>query len=70
MQYIKPINLWTHGDAVLNGQIKLQRGQWVKCGSDLARYVGISKGGTIWVAHNQSNSRDTAKRFRDLCQAI
>jgi len=35
-----------------------------------ARFVGISKGGTLWVAHNQGNSKDTLHRFKDLCAAI
>ena len=70
MKFIKPIDLWTHGEAVLKGQIKLQRGQWVKCGNDMARFVGISKGRTLWVAHNQGNSKDTLQRFKDLCAAI
>ena len=69
MQFIKPIDLWIHGDAVISGQIKLQRGQWVKCGSQLSRYVGV-KNRCLWVAHSQGNKADTKKRFLDLCEAF
>jgi len=69
MKYIKPIDLWKHGDAVLEGQIKLQRGQWVRCGSQLSRFVGV-KGRYLWVAHQQGNKADTRKRFQDLCEAM
>ena len=70
MKYTKPIDLHLHGEAVLSGEIKLQRGQWVKCGNGLSRYVGINQGRTIWVAHSQGNSKDTAQRFKELCEII
>ena len=68
MKYTKPIDLHLHGESVLSGEIKLQRGQWVKCGNVLSRYVGIHQGRTIWAAHPQGNSKDTAQRFKDLCE--
>ena len=69
MKFIKPIDLWIHGDAILSGQIKLQRGQWVLCGSQLSRFVGV-KGRSLWVAHSQGNKADTKQRFLDLCEAF
>lgn len=69
MKYIKAIDLWTHGDAVLAGQIKLQRGQWVRCGSQLSRFVGV-KNKCLWVAHQQGSKKQTRQRFKDLCAAF
>ena len=69
MKYIKAIDLWTHGDAVLSGQIKLQRGQWVDCGHQRSRFVGV-KGRSLWVAHWQGSTSHTRQRFKDLCEAF
>ncbi len=70
MKFIKPIDLWIHGDAVLSGQIKLQRGQYVRCGSQLSRFVGVKNKTSLWVAHSQGNKTDTRQRFIDLCEAF
>ena len=45
MKYIKAIDLWTYGDAVRNGQIRLQSGQWVRLGPDgqLSRYRFVGR---------------------------
>jgi len=69
MKFIKPIDLWVHGDSVISGQIKLQRGQWVLCGPQLSRFVGV-KGRSLWVAHSQGNKAETRQRFTDLCEAF
>jgi hypothetical protein len=34
MQYIKAIDVWTYAKAIEQGQIKLQRGQWIRLGPD------------------------------------
>jgi len=70
MKFIKPIDLWIHGDAILSGQIKLQRGQWVLCGSQLSRFVGVKDKRSLWVAHSQGSKAETRQRFIDLCEAF
>lgn len=73
MKYLPAINLWDRGiqTAIINGQLKLQRGQWVKCGGGkLSRFVGVKPSGSLWVAHWQGNGKDTAKRFKTLCEVF
>lgn len=52
--YLPTLDLWntaTH-NAVVSGQIKLQVGQWVRCGSPhLSRFVKVTEGGSIWAVH-------------------
>lgn len=70
MKFLPTINLWSNGvqDAIIAGQMKLQTGQWVTCGTGnkKARFVGVSKGGTLLVAHEQGSPKANAKRFADL----
>ena len=54
MKYLPTINLWSDGmiDALLSGQLRLQRGQWVRCGSTKpSRFFGVTTTGSIWCAH-------------------
>lgn len=69
MKYVKVVDLWDAKmqDAILAGKVKLQKGQWVKCGSNkLSRYIKTT-GRSLWVAHPQKNSKDTLERFKQLC---
>ena len=70
MKYLPTINLWADGitTAILAGQLKLQRGQWVKCGKDgdPARFVQVKSGRSIWVAHSEGD-RKTTDSFKRLC---
>jgi hypothetical protein len=67
MRFQKAIDLWSpDGERVLSGQLKLQCGQWVRCGSDrLSRFVK-STGRSIWVAHPQRTPKETLERFKTL----
>ena len=55
MQYVKTIDLWDESVASLirQGALKLQRGQWVRCGrgrrSRLVDINSLSK--TVWAVH-------------------
>lgn len=73
MKYLPTIDLWNPAisSAVRTGQIKLQVGQWVKCGSEKkSRFVCKQpKSGTIWAAHWQGNGKETLKRFKTLHKA-
>ena len=66
MQYQKTINLWA-GDneqRLRDGRLRLQCGQWVKCGNDpiKSRYIGIF-GLSVWVAHGVDH-KAVVKRFK------
>ena len=56
MRYVKTVDLFV-GDnhsRILNGDLKLQRGQWIHaCGSDHppSRFYGVSPAGVIYAAH-------------------
>jgi hypothetical protein len=67
MRYISTLNVWDKSiiDAILSGQIKLQVGQWVTCGSNndhKSRYVSNSKL-SIWLVHWQGTGKATTDKF-------
>ncbi len=74
MRYLPTINLWADGiqTAMANGQLKLQPGQWVRCGEtgERARYAGTSKGGALYVAHHNGSNQARHERFKDLLEAL
>ena len=42
MKFIKPVDLWDESivQAIKQGNLKLQKGQWVRCGSgQLSRFI-------------------------------
>ena len=58
MKYLPTLDLWDPGigKAVETGRLKLQRGQWVRCGQQKpSRVVNVSERGTIWAVHPQPN---------------
>ena len=68
MRFQKTINLWEHGiqDKILSGEIKLQPGQWVLCGSDKpSRFCGVTKTGTFVCVH-----RDKSGKVKNECFKI
>ena len=68
-RYMDTVDLWDHNTAymVRTGQIKLQAGQWVKCGqSKPSRFVKLEDSGVVIAAHPQDGS--TGKRFENLCR--
>jgi hypothetical protein len=71
MKFTTPLNLWAPGvqDAILNGTLRVQRGQWVRCGDGkLSRFVR-STGRSLWVAHWQGSGAATRERFMTLVAA-
>jgi len=68
MKYLPTINLWDNAviTALRNGQLRLQRGQWVSCGSDKPSRFVCMKGNSVWAAHPQGK-QGTYKRFKQLC---
>lgn len=71
MKYTKTIDLWAPGiqEQILNGSLRVQTGQWVRCGSEkLSRFVR-STGRSLWVAHWQGSGTVTRQRFTTLVAA-
>ena len=68
MKYLPTIDLWnpaTHA-ALLSGQLQLQVGQWVRCGSSRpSRFVGLS-GGSVRAVHPEGEQGIKAARFSYL----
>ena len=70
MQYLKTIDLWGKGvqRAIQSGQIKLQVGQWVKCGDgEKSRYLGHTKH-TFDCVHWQGSAKRTNELFKARIQ--
>jgi hypothetical protein len=68
MKYLPTINLWETGiqEAILCGQLKLQCGQWVKCGGGKPSRFVKAKKHSLWVAHPQGSPQATRDRFNSL----
>ena len=71
MRYIKTVDMWD-GEAsqlVRAGELKLQRGQWIRCGTDnLSRFVRMLPCGTIHAAHWSGSGAARQERFVTLCK--
>ena len=69
MRYIPTPDLWNHHTAymVRTGQLKLQPGQYVKCGQEKpSRFVAMTEGKVIVAAHPQDQGK-AGERFKPLC---
>lgn len=68
MKYLPTLDLWNNAtqQAVLTGQIKLQCGQWVKCGNSKPSRFVKTTGRSLWVAHPQGTPAATRERFLNL----
>ena len=65
MRYLPTLDLWNSGihSALVSGQLKLQSGQWVRCGEGkLSRFIGISNG-VINAVHWSGSGRSTNRKF-------
>ena len=69
MKYIKAIDVWAYGQAIRDGQIRLQSGQWVRLGENgpLSRFHEVSRpGGIIYAFHGPRASQ----KYLDYVWAI
>ncbi len=69
MKYVSTIDVWQPGiiEDLLNGKLKLQCGQWIKCGKGRSsRFVCVGQGGVIHAAHWEGPTHTTARRFKAL----
>ena len=57
-------------EAILDGSLKLQRGQWVRCNRNdkPSRFVGITSSGSIWAVHPNWNKTVTNQKFQNMCK--
>ena len=54
MKFVPTVNMWDPAIAVLvrDGRLKLQVGQWIRCGSEKrSRIVTVTDAGTVWAIH-------------------
>lgn len=71
MKYLPTVDLWSPAiaAAVRSGQLKLQPGQWVRCGSaKLSRFVKTTRH-TVWAVHPHGEAGVSNDRFRALLAA-
>ncbi len=73
MKYITTLDVWDNSikKAIETGQIRLQRGQWLRCGTKgkRCRYVGLTSGKSIWVTHWQGSPERTNAKFLNAVEA-
>ena len=68
VKFIPIINVWEAGvqNSIIDGVLRLQRGQWVRCGdSRPSRFVRVTRGSSIWLIHYSPNQ---ASEFGDICK--
>ena len=70
MKFLPILDIWQPGVALAlyNGQLKLQKGQWVRCGENArpSRFVCRRGAHSLWVAHPEGD-KGTSESFRRLC---
>ena len=66
MKFIKTPDLYdpqTRADFD-SGKLKLQVGQWIRCGSEhLSRFVKVTDSGSIWAVHPRGAAGIKAQEF-------
>ena len=72
MKFQKTIDLWADGviDALENGNLRLQKGQWIRCGqSAKSRFVQVkTRSRTIHAVHPKGEAGVSIKRFSEACK--
>jgi hypothetical protein len=63
------INNYAMQEAIRNGQIKLQVGQWLKIDNSghLSRFVCVRGKSSIWAVHPYQEKGISKKRFSETC---
>lgn len=76
MAFIKTPNVYDPAtfDAIESGELKLQPGQWIRCGADndhAAMWIGRNpQSGVMYAAHWQGSRARTLARYHDLKAAV
>ena len=73
MKYLPTIDMWANDGvmqtALRQGQLKLQPGQWIRCGQESpSRFVRVTKAGSIWAVHPGEGGFITRKHFSECCR--
>ena len=66
VKFIPIINVWEAGvqNSIMDGVLRLQVGQWVRCGdSSPSRFVKATRG-SLWVVHG---GESMSRRFAEMC---
>lgn len=74
MRYLPTLNVWEPSiqTAIQSGQLKLQRGQWLRCGNSArpSRYIGMIGRGDLWLNHWQGSPKNTRLAFEQKTEAM
>jgi len=76
MKYLPTINLWEPGvgTAVATGHLRLQPGQWVRCGnsrpSRIVRDAGPGGRRTVWAIHPQVEQGADHEQYHRWLNAV
>jgi len=75
MTFLPTIDLWDNYSqaALRSGALRLQPGQWVRCGAGndhAAMFAGVTRGGSIYVAHWQGSRKATLARYHHLREVL
>ena len=69
MRYLPTIDLWSNGitTALHTGALRLQRGQWIRCGQERpSRFVRATPQ-SIWAIHPQPGQ---SRQFLSVCETF
>ena len=68
MRFLPTVDLNDAGtmQAVRDGRLRLQCGQWIRSAGGVSRFVGVTDDGIIWAAHAQERGVVSRERFDDL----
>lgn len=69
MKFLPTIDLWATGiqQALTTGALKLQRGQWVRCGNGKPSRFVRATSTSIWAVHY---CPDQNKKFMGICESF
>ena len=66
MRYLPTIDIWNRGihTAIVSGQLKLQSGQWIQCGTGApSRFISVSDIGVINAVHWSGDGKTTRNKY-------
>jgi len=73
MKFVPTVNMWDPAISVLvrDGRLKLQVGQWIRCGNEKrSRIVTITRRGTVWAIHPYEKKGAQYKQWLEIVRAL
>lgn len=73
MKFVRTLDLWNYETlaAVEKGTLKLQVGQWVRCGNERpSRLVRVSDWGTVHAIHPKTEKGRDSIQYRTWLDAV